>query len=329
MSARLAEGRGAPARPAAVPRLLLITGGKGGVGKTTLAANLAVELARESRPFTGHASGAEGPSRGPEAPSPLPSDRRKLPTVAGEVPEKRPPLLVDFDLGLADLGVFLRLPEGRGLEGFLEGGEAIEDCLVEGPGGLQVLPAASGAHRLARPDDARRERLLQGLTAVGRRFGLIVGDSPAGIGPDVLHLAARAERVLVVTTPEPAAMTDAYGLVKALDAQARESCVDVPTPELFINLAVDGNEARQVAERLAGVCRRFLARSPRLLGWMPRSRVVLQSVISQTPFVLSQRNSLPAQSVARLARRLSSFSAPARGALLGAAGSQGSVTHDR
>lgn len=228
-------------------------------------------------------------------------------------------MLVDLDLGLADLGVFLRLPEGRGLEGYLEEGAPIEDCLVAGPAGLQVLPATSGAHRLACPDDARRERLLDGLAGLGRRFGLIVGDSPAGIGPDVLHLAERAGRVLVVTTPEPAAMTDAYGLVKALDAHAREGGIEVPTPELFVNLAQDANEARQVADRLTGVCRRFLARSPRLVGWMPRSRAVLQSVVAQEPFVLSQPCSLPAQAVARLARR---FGAPAHGGPLGGAASR-------
>ena len=287
MSATL--GRSA-ARPRTLAPLVLVTGGKGGVGKTTVAANLAVLLAREA-----------GAARVPTTPA-HPPDRSGGRVVAGE---GREILLVDLDLGLADLGVFLRLPEGPGIEGHLERGVALEDCLVAGPEGLVVLPGSPGSHRMARPDGVRRARLFAGLARLSGRFGTILADSPAGIGPDVLHAAERAGRVLVVTTPEPAALADAYGLVKALDAHARESGTEVPTPELFVNLAADAHEARAVAERLASVCRRFLARSPRLAGWMPRSRAVAQSVALQEPFVLSQPRSPAALGLARLARRLS------------------------
>jgi len=230
---------------------------------------------------------------------------------------------VDLDLGLAEVGVLLRLGEAPGVEG-LFGGEGLEACLAEGPEGLVVLPAASGAHELARPDAGRRERLFGALAEAGGRWGAIVADSPAGIGPDVLAAVERAGRVLVVTTPEPAAMTDAYGLVKALDAYAREGGVEVPTPELFVNLAASAEEAREVGERLAAVTRRFLARSPRLVGWMPRSRAVAESVVAQEPFVLSRPRSLPALCVARLARRVA---AQLQGAA--PAAPQGFAGHDR
>ena len=133
----------------------------------------------------------------------------------------------------------------------------------------------------------------------------MVGDSPAGIGGDVVDFGVRATRVLVVTTPEPAAVTDAYGVIKALDSFATSREVELPTPDLFINMAASAEEARSVSEKLGTVCRRFLSRSPRLAGWMPRARTVLLSVAAQEPFVLRDPRSLAARCMRRLARRYS------------------------
>ena len=136
-------------------------------------------------------------------------------------------------------------------------------------------------------------------------LALTAGD-PAGIGPDVLALARAADRVLVATTGDPAALTDAYGLVKALDARFPET----PTPELVPNLARDVDEAERLAGRLAGVCERFLARRPRMAGWLPASPRVARSVRAGRPFVLPARGSnrlpdtLEARCVTALARRL-------------------------
>lgn len=284
-------------------RFVLITGGKGGVGKSTLAANLGVSLARGSR--------AAANERGdPTAPDHHPLDCAQGATVsrAARIPRgPLPPLLVDLDLGLANLDVMLRLDldPTRNLEGFLRGQGDIEDCVVRGPEGLGVLPARSGALELARPDDARRDRLIEGIETVSASFGIVLGDSPGGIGPDVMHFAARADRVLLVTTPDPAALTDAYGLVKALDTFAAAKGLEVPTPELFVNMAVDSAQARSISDRLGTVCQRFLSRVPRLVGWMPRSRIVMRSIAEQQPFVSSEPQSLPSRCVTRLARRFS------------------------
>ena len=249
--------------------LVLVTGGKGGVGKTTVAANLGLSLGR---------LGAE-------------------------------PLLVDLDFGLANLNVILGLPPGRTVENFLRGTSSLAECLQSAPHGVRVLPAGSGSFEMGRPDARRRQRLLQGLATLAPR-GPIIGDSPAGIGDDVLDFAVRSDRVLVVTTPEPAAVTDAYGVIKAVDAYAAVSGIEVPTPELFVNLAANAVEARSIADKLRSVCERFLSRSPRLVGWMPRSRCVLRGVIEQRPFVLGDPRSMPARGMERLARRYAALAGP-------------------
>ena len=109
------------------------------------------------------------------------------------------------------------------------------------------------------------------LAELGRDYEIVLGDSAAGIGPDVLELAGAADRVLVVTTPELPALTDAYGLFKALDQFGRRAGRDIPTPEIVVNMASGVEEGQTVARKLRAVCERFLARSPRQAGWVPRS----------------------------------------------------------
>lgn len=243
---------------------VLVTGGKGGVGKSTIAANLGVELAR-----TGLST-----------------------------------LLVDLDLGLANLDVVLGLRKGRDVEDFLAGEIRLEDCVVPGPGGVRVLPAGSGSADMAQADAGRRGHLLGEVARIAGQYDVVLGDSAAGIGGDVLAFAAAADRVLVVTTPEPAALADAYGVLKALDTHASDHRIEIPTPEIVVNLTSGAEEARRVAKHLGSVCERFLARSPRLVGWIPRSRGVLAASLAQRAFVLEHPESPAARALRRLAERL-------------------------
>lgn len=243
---------------------VVVTGGKGGVGKSTIAANLAA--------LFGHV-GAR-------------------------------PLLVDLDFGLANLDVLLGVQPQHRLGAHVHGDASLRECLVEAPGGISLLPAGAAEEDApaAMDEDARR-RLLQGLREVAEPHGVIIGDSAAGVGPEVLSFAAEADRVLVVTTPEPAALTDAYGVVKALDHWARQRGLELPTPELFVNLVSSADEARRAVAGLTNACRRFLARSPRLVGWMPRGRAVLQATLARRPFVLDAPSAPATKQLARLAHR--------------------------
>ena len=260
------SGRGA--WPGGAHRLpvpfVLITGGKGGVGKTTVTANVGVQLSRAGRRV----------------------------------------LLVDLDLGLANLNVVLRLTPQYTVEDFFAGERALEECVVRGPGGVDVLPAGSGTLDMGRPDSARRRQYLDGLRELAADYDLVIGDSAAGIGPDVVTYAVSADLVVVVTTPEPAALTDAFGLVKALDAHAAETDAELPTPELLLNRVSGADEAEAIAGKLRAVCQRFLARAPRLSGWVPLSREIQASGSSQQPFVIESPNCLATKGLGRLADRI-------------------------
>lgn len=264
---------------------VLVTGGKGGVGKTLLTANLGVELAR---------SGARV-------------------------------LLVDLDFGLANLHVALRVSAPRTIEDVLARRARLSDCIVEGPDGVHILPASSGTVAMGRLDHAQRARLFAALAAEAHAYDLILGDSPAGIGPDVLAFAAAAERVLLVTTPDPTALTDAYGLIKALSGFADERGHEVPTPEIVVNCAASAEEAESVAKKLGGVCERFLSRSPHCAGWLPQSVEIARSAAEQRPFVRATGEGLAQHCMRRLAARLARLSAGTRRVRV----PQGAVKHDR
>ncbi len=240
---------------------LLVTGGKGGVGKTTVAANLGVALGR-----LGHG-----------------------------------PRLVDLDFGLANLDIMLGVTAPQNVGDYFAGRRSLDECFFEGPGGTQVLSGGAGSYERRHLEPSQRARLMQAIH--GLEGGIVVGDSPAGIGDDVLDFAVQAQRVLVVTTPEPAAVTDAYGVIKAIDAFATENHLEAPTPELFINQARDAAEAQAIADKLAGICERFLARSPRAVGWMPRSRAVQRAVLNKEAFLLSAPDTPASKNLSRLARR--------------------------
>jgi flagellar biosynthesis protein FlhG len=109
---------------------------------------------------------------------------------------------------------------------------------------------------------------------------------------------------LIVTTPDPTALTDAYGWIKALDQHASELGLDLPTPELVLNQVDGADQADGVAVKLRGVCERFLSRSPRMAGWLPRSALVGASIARQRPFALDRPLALENHCMRRLSERV-------------------------
>ncbi len=249
--------RAAAARPQRVAAAIAVTSGKGGVGKTNLAVNLAVCVARLGRRVC----------------------------------------LLDADLGLANADVLCNLTPRLTLEHVVGGRCRLADAMLSAPGGFRLIPGACGVARLADLDGAGRGDLLEQFQALDLVADNLVIDTAAGLGANVLAFAAAAGRVLVVTTPEPTAMTDAYAMIKALAGYAHGLRID-----LVVNMADSPAEARSVHERMSRVARTFLGRAVELAGWVPADPVVREAVRHRVPFALYAPESRAARAMDRLAR---------------------------
>jgi flagellar biosynthesis protein FlhG len=247
-------------RQAAVPgRTIAVTSGKGGVGKTSLAVNLALVLAR-----AGHRT-----------------------------------WLVDGDLGLANVDVLLNLHPRRSLREVVEGGHALEEVVVEGPVGLKVIPAASGLTGLASLGPVARRALAAKVRALGLGGGLTILDTGAGISPTVLDLVLAADQAVILTTPDPTALTDAYAMVKVL-TQRRPGL----SLHLVVNLVEQAAQAREIHAHLSRIIRRFLEREVPLAGWIPRDACMERAVREQRPLALYFPYARATDAIQALARSL-------------------------
>lgn len=264
-----------PSEPRSATPFVFLTGGKGGVGKTLISANLGCALAARGRRV----------------------------------------LLVDFDLSLANLDVLLDVTPERTSADLLCGAASLDECLVpytlpgnahthSRSGGLWILPGACGESDLARPDAARRRHLLREVFRAADRFDLILGDGAAGVGPDQLAFAAAAHQVLTVTTPDPAALTDAYGLVKAFGQRERDLHRGLPTPRVLFNRVAGSDHAAQLDGHFIRVCMRFLGRKPRTAGWLPESREVRRCIANRRPVVTDHPGALFTSRLTRVAVEL-------------------------
>ncbi len=259
------NGRRSVMRRVGLARAVAVTSGKGGVGKTNLAVNLAVCLAGLGKKVC----------------------------------------LLDADLGLANADVLCNLSPRLTLEHVVSGRCRLAEAMLLAPGGFRLIPGASGVARLADLDSEHRLRLLTQLAALERLADVVVIDTSAGLSANVLAFAAAAHRVLVTTTSEPTAITDSYGMIKALLAQAPKARI-----ELVVNMVSHEQEASSVFDRIDRVSRTFLKRSIDYAGAIPMDEQVREAVQQRVPFVLYAPDTPATEAMRRLARRVAGVGDP-------------------
>lgn len=249
-------------RPGASPiraTTLAVTSGKGGVGKTSVSVNLAVQLAQMGRRV----------------------------------------ILLDADLGTANADVICNINAAKNLSHVVAGRCSLRDTLVDAPGGFRLIAGASGLSQMAALGEFERARLMDQMRELEDEADLILIDTGAGVGPNVLGFLVAADQILVVTTPEPTAITDAYAVIKTATRQADD--LDM---KLLVNQVRDEAEARMVYDRVSGVCRRFLGTTPRYAGHVLSDARVPHAVRRRQPFVLEHPSSPASMCLHRLAHRI-------------------------
>jgi flagellar biosynthesis protein FlhG len=252
-----------PSAPRA--RITAITSGKGGVGKTFVAANLAAALA----------------ARGQRV------------------------LVLDADLGLANLDVVLNLAPKVTLHDVFIGARTLDEALTEVSGGFTVLLAGSGLVEYSRLTPEVRDKLVETIEAVAPRFDHVLLDTGAGISDVVLYTVSLADAVLMVATPEPTSMTDAYATIKVLVSTQRRRTI-----QLVVNQKIPGSDGRAVRAQLQQVIDRYVSpglEAPvtlELVGEVPSDAAVRDAVRLRQLLHECYPGSAAAQAIAQLAARI-------------------------
>src|SRR6476659_6001961 len=212
--------------------VIAVTSGKGGVGKSNVAVNLAIQLSAAGKQV----------------------------------------VLLDADLGLANADVLCNVDLPHNLSHVIARQKQLNEVVVSAPGGFRLIGGASGLARMADLTDHDRERIIHAMSELEQAADVILVDTGAGISPNVLSFTRAADHVLIVTTPEPTAITDAYAVVKVISRGA----AGPPMGEnghrrlsLLVNQAKSQFEARVVYERIAKVAHQFLNVSVFEAGHVP------------------------------------------------------------
>lgn len=236
---------------------IAVTSGKGGVGKTSVTVNLAVALARLGN------------------------------RVA----------ILDADFGLGNVDVLLGLAPPLHLGHLLTGEKTIQEIIVPGPLGVQIIPASSGLRELTALTPSQWDRLNEGLASISGELDFLLIDTAAGISDNVIDLLITSQRILLVTSLEPTAVVDAYAMIKILTVADASKEIG-----LLVNGARDASEADLVFRQLDTAATRFLQRRLRYFGFIASDTAVRDAVLVQRPIV----DHLPQAAASRCFRILAS-----------------------
>lgn len=240
-------------------RIIAVTSGKGGVGKTNLTVNLAIALSMMGQKV----------------------------------------LIIDADLGMANVDVVLGASSKYSLLNLIEDDITIMDVLTEGPYGIKYLSGGSGMEKLINFTIQEFEHITKKLYECEGFADIILIDTGAGLGQNVLNFLIASDEVILVTTPEPTAMTDAYAIMKAYSAYA--SSINM---KLIVNRVFDENEGSVVIDKLVRAAERFLRLHVVPLGEIYEDRNMVKAVKAQTPLLLSYPNTISAKCIRAVAENL-------------------------
>ena len=240
-------------------RIIAVANQKGGVGKTNIAVNLAIAL------------------------------RDKGYRV----------LVIDADLGMANVDVMLGTSSRRHLLDLLRPEGKLDDVIVETPHGVQYISGGSGIEKALEYDRAEKLLLQQKLADCAARADVILVDTGAGLGRNVMDFILAADEVILVTTPEPTSLTDAYAVMKAYSIYAVQKNL-----RLVINRVYEPKESREVALKLQRAAEKFLHMPVDCLGYVFEDASVTKAVRRQQPLIKAAPTSAAARCIDALAEAI-------------------------
>ena len=249
--------------PKRVSRVITITSGKGGVGKTSLAVNLALQLQKKGKRV----------------------------------------VILDADFGLANIEVMLGVRPTCNLADLMFQGKALKEIIMKGPEDIGFISGGSGIKKLANMTRDQIFYVMQSLSELDDLADIIIIDTGAGINSSVLDFAAASEEVLLVATPEPTSITDAYALLKTLN-RTQEFQASRTVIKLVANRVESQKEGREIFDKVSLVAEKFLNIQLEYLGAVIDDGNVSKAVMQQKPLMIAYPNSHAAKSIEGLADTL-------------------------
>jgi len=244
---------------ASAARVMAVTSGKGGVGKTNVVANLAYLFCQLGKKV----------------------------------------FVFDADVGLANIDIVLGLTPLYNLQHVLSGEKSIADVIIEGPGGMKILPARSGVQALSELTHEQKLYLLSEFESLNETYDIFMIDTGAGISSNVMYFNMAAQEKIVVATPEPTSITDAYAMMKVMSIKYAEKSF-----KLIVNEARDEKEADAIYRNLSAVAEKFLNISIDYLGYIIIDKHVSMAVRSQKPVAMAYPRAKASTCMLRLAKRI-------------------------
>ncbi|MED5490699.1 MAG: flagellar synthesis regulator FleN [Pseudomonadota bacterium] len=247
-------------------QVIAVTGGKGGIGKTNVSVNLSLALADMGRRV----------------------------------------VLLDADLGLANVDVLLGLKPKATLADVLDGKCDLRDVMVTGPGGIRIVPAASGAANMVSLSPQQHAGLIQAFSEIGDNIDVLIVDTAAGIGDSVVSFVRAAQEALIVVCDEPTSITDAYALIKLLNRDHGMTRFRV-----LVNMVGTPQEGRMVFAKLTKVTDRFLDVALQYVGAVPFDESVRKSVQKQRAVFEAFPRSKASLAIRAIAQKVDAWPLPA------------------
>jgi len=242
------------------PKVIAITSGKGGVGKTNVVGNLAIACQRMGERV----------------------------------------LIFDADLGLANIDIIFGINPKYNIEDVIKGKKELSQIIVKGPEDVAIIPASSGVQELAHLTEGQKINLLNEFDILNNMFDVLLVDTGAGISSNVIYFNLAAEERMVVVSPEPTSITDAYALIKVMFYQH-----GIKNFFLLLNMVKDEKEAKSVYNNLSKVVSRFMRGiSLDYVGFIPWDSLLQKSVTKREPVICCYPESSSSNSFTKLANHL-------------------------
>jgi flagellar biosynthesis protein FlhG len=240
-------------------QVIAVTGGKGGVGKSNISVNLSLALAAMNRRV----------------------------------------VLMDADLGLANIDILLGIRADKTIADVLSGECTLREILIKGPGGIRIVPAASGVQHMASLNAQQHGAMIQAFSDLEDQLDVLVIDTAAGISDTVVSFVRAAQEVLVVVCDEPSSITDAYALIKLLNKE-----YGLVRFRVIANMVDSPREGHNLFIKLSGVCERFLDVTMQYVGAVPFDKNVRKAVQRQKPVLEMFPQTKASQAYRQLAHKV-------------------------